>query len=718
MNSNQAKRLIVLAAIFTSGLVFYFLPSEIYAGNPTEFIATRSALMINLVFGGLIVSAALLLPVFIPADGWRKTYATLLGGVFLALWVSGVFLVGDFGEMDGASFDLGRHHTTLMFHSMVFLCVLVAACLCVWKWASLMSHVIAVIGAGLLIIGTFNFYRSGAETTPDWEPVNLQELARFSSGKNLLILVLDTFQSDLLQQIVDQDPLIRDELVGFRFYPDTLGVAPSTYLTMPAFHSGQSYDNAMALSEYYDLGVKEGSFLVELAENGYQVDLINPITGACPRGANTCKQQENLLLQGEEVIDNETFRLVDLGIMRVAPGFSKKWIFQGNSGPITRFRDKFSLSGLSLRVYQGNTVLEMITDNLWKGDTSPSAKFIHLFNSHPPYIFDGDCNFIGTGNTENRKHATMQAECSLRRVLNLLSQMKSQGVYENSMIILTADTGAGSFYAVDDLSSLYALEHGLEAGEFGRLIGGANPVLAIKFPGARGRMESSAIQAQLTDIPRTVCETLQACSNRNGINLNTSEPRDRQRTYNHYRWKNEYWGLKHIPGMVQYTVSGPLWLDSSWKREISSELPSAISTVNFSDDDNPEIFGLGWGHVETNESGISKRWSIAKEAQLYLPLPVDEKLTLEFEVLMAPGLDDQKMTVKVDGVEVGSRDLGHRVQFVTVEVPAGLVTRPVSDVTLEFSNLQIASDPDVRKVSVSFYNLAIYRPTDNHQGSQ
>jgi hypothetical protein len=42
---------------------------------------------------------------------------------------------------------------------------------------------------------------------------------------------MDQFQSDVLQQIIDQDPLLREQMDGFRFYPDTLGVAPTTYLT-------------------------------------------------------------------------------------------------------------------------------------------------------------------------------------------------------------------------------------------------------------------------------------------------------------------------------------------------------------------------------------------------------------------------------------------------------------------------------------------------------
>ena len=76
---------------------------------------------------------------------------------------------------------------------------------------------------------------------------------------------------------------------------------------------------------------------------------------------------------------------------------------------------------------------------------------------------------------------------------------------------------------------------------------------------------------------------------------------------------------------------------------------------------------------------------------------------------MAPDLEDQTMTVKVNGEVVGVRDLGHRIQFVTMKVPAELVSKPVSDVVLEFSRIRLPEPHQRRKISVSFYQLRIYQ---------
>ncbi len=702
----------VVSAIFISGLIFLFLPSEIYLRNPLEFISTPAQLLGNLMLGGLLLTMGLLLPVLVPLTGWQKTYSILLGGVALALWVSSVFLVADFGELDGTSFDLARHSAVLTDQSVWFAVVLLAACIGMWKWPQLVMRSIGVIGIGLIIITAMNFRSVSNNTDTKLEPVSLKEIARFSSNRNLLILVMDTFQSDVLQEIVGQDPAMLDRLDGFRFYPDTLGVAPTTYLTMPAFHSGKNYNRMMSLPEFYNVGVREGSFLAELARNEYQVDIVNPIASACPEGMNTCKHQENLLLHEQQVTSTEASRLADLGFFRAIPGLLKRSVFDGTSGPVTRLRDETPLTGLEHRIYQANTVQRMIADNLWVDDGPPTAKLIHLLNTHPPFMFNADCEFIGVTRVIDRSHMTDQTVCAMRWFNYLLDSMKASGVYDNSMIVLAADTGAGSIYGLDDLSSLYAQHHGLKPGEMGRLIGGANPVLAIKYPNDHGPMQESAAPAQLTDIARTVCETLQDCTKQDGLNLRNNPTGHRDRTYLYYVWQHDYWGLETIPGIIEYTVNGPLWLESSWHREFSNDMPTQVSRVEFSNEDEPEIFGMGWGHVEVNDSGISKRWSVSERAEMFLPLPAGNDLTLSFRVLSAPGLDKQVMKVWINGELVDSRRVDSRLQTVTMTVAAGLITTPVAELVLEFSQVKEPETVEKRRISVSFYELSIYQSTE------
>jgi hypothetical protein len=323
-------------------------------------------------------------------------------------------------------------------------------------------------------------------------------------------------------------------------------------------------------------------------------------------------------------------------------------------------------------------------------------------------MFEQDCTFAGVQDKASRDWMTRQTTCAMRRFVQLLAGLEKAGVFDQTMIILMADTGAWNVYGSPDQSSLYAREHGVEAGEWGRLIGGANPVLAIKYPGANDAFRHSDTAVQVTDLPRTICATLGDCSIDHGIDIRNGAQGTRQRGYIYYQWKNEYWGLSNIPGLVFYGVTGPLWEPGSWQRKLSSSLPEQVMELEFSEQDNAELFGLGWGEIESNEREISKRWSTSRESELYLPLPRKLDLVLEFQVLGAPGLDQLTMNVNVAGQTLGSRPLENRVQFVSFILPAALIEDPVTLITLEFSDLLVPENSDKRSLSAAFYGLNIY----------
>ena len=308
----------------------------------------------------------------------------------------------------------------------------------------------------------------------------------------------------------------------------------------------------------------------EMGRNGHHVSVINPIASSCPNPSNICEYQEGLL-EASDLANAESAWVADWSVFRAAPGVLKRKVFEDGLGTVSRLQGGKALRGLEQRIFHGNSVLERMTEFLSSESSVPTVKLIHLFNTHPPFMLDSECNFIGVKKRIYRHDQTEQTACVMKWTLELFDRMKEQGVYDNTMILLTADTGMGNFYAEDDLSSLYAKEHGIPEGEKGRLIGGANPVLAIKWPETRGRLQRSPTQAQLTDIPMTICAALTGCDWSVGLDLKQAQIDMRTRVYDYYRWENRFWGLTEIPGITRYEVKGPLWLDESWTAVASSE---------------------------------------------------------------------------------------------------------------------------------------------------
>lgn len=706
MTNVKTKQYALAVAFLIAGLVILYLPSEIYLGNPLEFVSTPARLIIDLLTYWIVFSLILALPVLIPFPAWQRIWLSILCVLAFAVWFSGVFLVADFGSMDSAGFDIGRYNTTLHVHTAIFLVAFIAIILGLRKWPAFMMIGLAVIGTGMTIMTVNNFYIVSNGTL---ESVDPGEIARFSSKKNVLILVLDTFQSDILQTLIDSDSPLPEALDGFRFFPDTMGVAPTSYLTMPAFHSGVIYDRVASLQHFYDQEIRKDSFLGELSRNGYQVDIVNPVIDVCPEGINICKQQKHLLLNSREVTQTEASRLADLSVFRAMPGHTKRLLLDPGIGTVSRATRNNPLTGLQHRIYNANTVLQMVADQISVDDGPPTAKLIHLLNTGPPFMFDKECTFTGVVKPIDRNHQTAQTECAMRWFVYLLDAMKRTGVYDNSLIILTADSGAGGIQAEDDLSNLYAQEHGVAPGPTGRLMGGANPVLAIKLPNATGPMQTSPVQAQLTDIPRTVCESLGDCTKTMGLDLGKSQNIPRERTYHYYRFRDEYRSLDYIPGIVGYSVLGPLWLESSWTKSFNDGKPQEVLRLNFADSDDAGNYGAGWGSVENESETISKRWAIASVAELILPLPTNKDLVFSFKVFRTPGLDQQKVTLRINGELIASRSIEEGLVDTYIPVPGSLISTPETNVLLEFSSLKGPEGDEERDLAAAFYNLIVYQ---------
>ena len=72
-------------------------------------------------------------------------------------------------------------------------------------------------------------------------PENSGRAFRFSTRGNIVILMLDMFGADLLPDILEQYPEIRDSLRGFTWYPSTLSTGITTYGSLPSILAGPEF---------------------------------------------------------------------------------------------------------------------------------------------------------------------------------------------------------------------------------------------------------------------------------------------------------------------------------------------------------------------------------------------------------------------------------------------------------------------------------------------
>ncbi len=637
------------AAIFSASLIFLVViiqnPASIFAGNVDEFSLNTVDYFGLLIPAFIVAAIALSLPALILRGRYLAIYALLLTFIALQIWAYSNLLVVNFGQLDGGKFDFSFINR-LWLLEVIFLTAAFSGLIFLYKnYARQVSYFlitlnIIVVAAVAIQLG-FNF-QSGRKFTE----VDNQAIYRVSETKNVLIILMDQFQSDIFADLVQNNESFRNELEGFTFFPDTLGVAPTTRLTMPSVHSGEFYRTGPRLAHFYKNRVVRGSFLNALSDSGHEVVLVSPPLLGCPRKAALCKAVWTTIFRRDDLLNREIIRLVDFSLFRASPFISKQTVY--NDGGWV-----FSARRMNTQhfVVTSNRFLNQLSTTMEVSGSKPATKFVHLMSTHRPYVVDENCKFTGNNRSQRRRTQMYnQATCALGSFIDVLQKLKSLDAYDNTTIMLIADTGVGAF----NIGSSHGTETGEPKYNGAGLYGAANPVLLVKPMNERGPYSVSSNQVQLTDVASTICSLTGDCRDFPGTSVFETRNEDHSRFYNLYHMTPEWDNKGFIPTPRALEVNGPIWELSSWPDDFQPRMqPGTLIKFNH-EEQNAVYLGEGWGPIK-----VEGTFSYADEANLFF-YP-EEELADAYEFIVTaedtfstPGKGDDIIEVYVNGQLVDS----------------------------------------------------------------
>jgi len=290
----------------------------------------------------------------------------------------------------------------------------------------------------------------------------------------VLVILLDGLQSDVADGVFRTNPALAVEFDGFRLFPDTLGVAPTTFLSLPAMHSGDVYQRPQPLSQYLTQSIEQRSFVNRFARAGYQTALVNPILGICPAQSTTCVSATRLLRTPLVRLKSEAARLLDLSLFRILPVRLKRRVYRDGNWLISGRVDR--PDGVA-QVLEGNRLFEEVAGHLTVDAGTPTLKFFHSRSTHTPYVLTESCavaeNSLG--------HIGSQSQCALRTVATLLKRLKETGIYDRTLILVVADHGVNpGMFKSDQPGSREQWIH---------RAGAANPLFLLKPLHSHGQLQ-------------------------------------------------------------------------------------------------------------------------------------------------------------------------------------------------------------------------------------
>lgn len=575
---DKAISAIAVSAFFAlTALVF--APGHLFLTNAGEFNATYSEFLRHslLVALPVFVLLAAVLTFLTERHGVHQKVTALILMLSFLLWLQGNYLVWDYEVLTGSEIEFNAFF--LILDGLI--------------WTTLI--IVALLGAGLLyrhvrfLSCVFIVLQVISTSVMVFDQPDLSDLKRyavddtnkftFSEERNVIILVLDTFQSDMFRTIVDDDQSYRDIFDGFTYYRDALGGFPTTKGAVPNILTGQYYDNSIPYSEFLrEAYVSSTSVPGALLKAGFRVEY-------CGSGSVIYLDKKTVsnLVDRQRIEASTLYSIYDAALFRYLPDVLKKHVYNdgrwllsdrlpverstvdsGSGSQLLIKEPGIQFESQALTIADVSFIRGMLTDSNTVGKQSV-FKYYHLRGPHPPYTLNESLQYEEMSGMDGYER---QAKASLQIARLFLDELKELEAFDSSLIFIVGDHGRTS-------TTLKVEE--------------ANPLFLVKRIGGHGSMTVSDARVCLSDIPATIFAELGMEGDYSGESIFAVDEADsRIRRYLYYNWHApgfDRWNVDWLPPMDEYVVTGRVLSPDSWKlvRRLQYQDSSAGLSIEWGD---------------------------------------------------------------------------------------------------------------------------------------
>lgn len=424
----------LLSSLLFGFTLFVFAPLETWFSAGAELWFTVEDFLWPALAAFLTVSGVLFGVGMLLRGAGRSAFCALLFGLALALYVQGGFANADYGVLDGRAIDwpgFGDYPVwnTLMWVALALLPV-VAVLLFRARAEGALRFLCVLLALTQAVSGftlALTTPRKGVHTEIGFTTTDEFVL---SGDRNILVFVLDTLDTTSFSDLLMHEPELAERLDGFTWFPKMVGQYPVTTFAMPMLLTGSGYLYETSKGNYLTTAWEKETFFHALKAEGYDVNVYSESEYAMPEAASLIDniEEQPLAPTSAFALWSSMMRLTGF---RYAPHLLKPSqmisttdfdaLKRGANTPVYTFDDTAFLSGLRERGFSAEK-------------DAPNFKLYHLQGAHTPYNLRLD-GTRGSSTIHEQLMALMNA------LLDMMEQMKAQGVYESSTIVITADHG-------------------------------------------------------------------------------------------------------------------------------------------------------------------------------------------------------------------------------------------------------------------------------------
>jgi hypothetical protein len=529
---------------------------SIYLANINEIAISLSEITLPLAGLFLAISAILFLVLF----SFRR-FPTVSGiltglivGLSLAVWVQSQLLVWKFGQFNGQEIAWEKWKLNMFIDCGVWVAIIVVCLIIFIRRRQKMERALVT---GLYILGLvsvlFSFLNAPvkmAGKAGKFDESASKDIFTFHPQKNVLIILLDDFQSDYFNYLAEKYPLEVKELDGFTFYRNTISRFPTTKTSLPSIITGIPYRNEKPYENYLADSYAHFNILQVYRNRSYSINFVGQLMNVFP----DIVSMEKVAYKARNGYLYPVFEYLDFSVFRTLPTFLKPAIYNHGNWYFT-----FMLRKTYPPEQHGADVrfLELLEKRATLSSTTKgSFKFLHFFIPHAPNRVNENLEFDTT--LHGKEGYVRQTRGAIKLASRIMITLKKLGIYDQTEIIIMSDHGTGNLKALSGQSDYNDAVSNIPSS-----VQSASLALLLHKPAnSNGKLKTSDVPLELTDIAcllglqskDTLCRDFNAAM----------AGKSRLRKFYYYEWQNEYWDSYFLPPMTEYFVSGPSYNSESY----------------------------------------------------------------------------------------------------------------------------------------------------------
>lgn len=575
-SSKPAGTLLVPAGIWLSVLLAAYLPVQAYCTAPELFSSASIVLAKSLMWTALL-GAAIWIFGFVATEAGAKNFAGyLLGAVATVLTIYAFLLPLNVGTID--AFLVARPEALFRDLNLVVDIAVVALALFLFalivkkggtRW---LKSIFVLCTLGALINGTHLLWQTRGQwkgtventeqaKTENQLPDYNDRLFGFSrTGKNIVVVLLDSFTGTHVNEILKLAPELRNELSGFTWYVDNISSGGSTNTGIAALICGSACTPA-ALNAAGDAPLAEkinaryGALVERLGKDWdvslYERNWLEPIRlerhtdhdVLAIRNLSETYVSRYITEHNIEIGrgDADNF-LLAVSVFSSVPWSSKNLIYKNGRWFEQLLADRQST--LVMRALRDWSLMEQLPElSNTRATKANTFKFIDTELTHSPWFMDPDaCRIVknpkGGVNDAGQPLSHLATEiCALKSLSKWFAWMRASGVWDNTTVVIAGDHSASDDPVFENRFKEIAAD----------IPSRANALLLIKH----GKSEAPLVVDTTTSMSPPAAASIWT-----GETVDTA-------VRHHFTGKPQG---SHYLVDHQWEVHGPLWEPSAWRK--------------------------------------------------------------------------------------------------------------------------------------------------------